>query len=476
MSPISKPEATGKRVIASILLAVPLLAGVGVAATSDTQIASTWTNSEESQGAPAAVAMPDLSEVRRAVGNANAQSSMLQNGTKQLVDGTEKLKTGSQALGDGVHEARDGSQQLANGMTEIQAGTAQLGDGATKVADGVEVAVNQMVGLEAARGQILTAIEDAQSDVENSVDPRAAEMKQRLAEFHARVEAAALDEGTKAQLEELRSGSREVANQLAVPGYSYHDGIYSATKGSKDLASGLNRLSGGVDEATSGVDQLDEGVKKIDSMAQDTRAKLAAAQRALPAVTPGTQEAEEAGVSQSLAPLYAFFIAAGIMLAAATRVRDWRGGALAIVALGVLGAVLVAVLGVGMSVGAAIIAGLVGALSAALSAAMTMALMRILGPRIGLGTSFFVLLAQVGIVGWVWNKAATESIASGLEALAALMPLNYPTLALSAVGNQVGGAALWVPLVVMLALIGAAAASLKIVPESRTEDVEKLAM
>ncbi|AZA12299.1 hypothetical protein [Corynebacterium gerontici] len=447
MSPNSQPPSATKRVIAGMLLAAPLVIGAGAIAASNTHIPNTWNTTGEDLGAPSGDV--DLSNLRRALGDANMEASLLKAGTSQLVSGTGKLKGGSEELSNKMQEARKGSQELAEGMVQIQAGTAQLGEGASKVAEGVDFAVKQIVGLEAARGQILTAIEDAQRDAEQSQDPKAAELKQRLEEFHRQVETAQIDAGTKAQLEELRSGSREVANQLNAPGYGYRDGIYSATKGSKDLASGLGQLSQGVEEAKGGITQLDDGAKQIDAMAQDTRNNLAAARKALPSIAPGTPEAIDAGITKSLAPLLAFMVAAGVMLAAGAAKRDKMLSIVSVAGLAVLGGVLVAILGVGTGPVEVLAAGVISAAAAAMALLGTTLLVRLLGARIGGICAVLGLVLQTAVVGWVWNSASTQGISKPQEVLSALMPLHYPTMALSAVGNGVSGASLWLAAGVM---------------------------
>lgn len=473
MSPNSQSPSATKRVIAGMLLATPLLIGAGTIAASNTHIANTWNATGEDQSAPTSDI--DLSNLRRAMGDAGMEASLLKAGTTQLVDGTAKLKGGSEELSAKVGEARDGSKQLSDGMVQIQAGTAQLGEGATKVADGVDLAVKQIVGIEAARGQILTAIEDAQLDAEQSQDPKAAQMKQRLEEFHRQVENAQIDEGTKAQLEELRSGSREVANQLAVPGYDYHDGIYSATKGSKELASGLEQLAAGVDEAKGGISKLDDGAKQIDAMAQANRDNLAKARKALPAITPGTQEAAEAGITKSLAPLLAFLLAAGVMLAAGSAKRDKVLSIISVVGLAVLGAVLVDMLGIGVGPVEVLAAGLMSAAAAVMAMLGTTVLVRLFGSRVGGIAAVLGLMVQTAVVGWIWNSASAQSASDMQEVLGALMPLQYPTMALSAVGNGVRGASLWLPTAVMGCIIVLAAAVVKWLPSqaSLVEVVER---
>ncbi|WIM73179.1 hypothetical protein QP028_06180 [Corynebacterium suedekumii] len=208
-------------------------------------------------------------------------------------------------------------------MVELQAGVGQLGTGATEVADGVGTAVDQVVGLGALQGQLLGMIDDTVAGLEGATDPDLVDARTRLQDLRGQVEMAQLDGDLANQLTALKDGSREVANQLAVPGYAFHDGIYSATKGAQDLSHGLTEAQGGVDEAVAGVEELDAGVQRIDQMATQTQDRIGAIQRALPVVqAAGTGEGVAAAAASeetipTLAPMYAMLIAALVMLGGA---------------------------------------------------------------------------------------------------------------------------------------------------------------
>ena len=123
-----------------------------------------------------------------------------------------------------------------------------------------------------------------------------------------------LDDTTKSQLEEMKTGSREIAQQLSEPGQPYHDGIYTATKGAQDLNAGLGKATTDLETALKSVDDLSTGSARIDTMAKNTQAKIGEIQRALP-----TAQSHTDTNTRTLAPMYAVLIAAGVLFGATIR-------------------------------------------------------------------------------------------------------------------------------------------------------------
>lgn len=469
----SKPSAL-KRAIVALLVAVPLLGGATFSTLAGIDPADAWSATDNREGAPAVIDDSLLIDARRATGEANSQAGFLVNGTKQLTEGTKKISGRSGEVTGAVTAATDGSKKLSDGLVELQAATGQLGDGATKVADGVETAVNQLVTFEVVRGQIVGTIDRYLDDLKGATDADSVELREQLTGFREQASSFQLDEGTRKQLEELRDGSREIANQLHVPGYAYHDGIFSATKGAKELHDGLNQLNAGVDEALAGVGELESGAVKIDDMAKLTKEKISAIQRAMPITQAGTPEAEAAGVTRTFAPMYAFLISAGVLLGAALHRRgdreQWWLSALVVLGLGGMATILSVILGSGIE--AVQILGITGlaVLLAASALIGGMLLCRILGPRIGTVAAILGSLAQVGIVGWAWNSATTSAVDTAWLALSSLTPVHYSTAGLAALGNS-GGVSTMVGISygVLLLLVVAGVIGLKLLPATDIE-------
>ena len=374
--------------------------------------------------------------------------------------GVDKLTGSANDMTGATKELANGTQQLADGMTQIQAGTGQLGSAASQVADGVDQAVEQVQGVIALQPQLLAAI-DADRKLAANPAPDAADARKQLAGFRSQVAGFKLGGGTVDQLAQLRSGSRDIANQLTQPGSQYHDAIYTATDGSKQLSSRMQEYATGVDAALASVGELHNGVQRIDGMAKATQDKTTAMQRALPAVTqvqPAENTDSEPEKTSSLPPMYAFLIAALVSAAGVAYVWSTGGGRNWLNLLGVsgglalVGSVLFALLANGLGVGSALLGVLTLCATAGVSVFGSSALLSLLGERWGRIALAVGSIAQVGVVGWVWKTSAAAETASWAQAISALMPLHYPTSALTTIGNAGSGSALAVALIVMLLL------------------------
>lgn len=408
--------------------------------------ADTWANAardSEVSGAPQ-VGPDNLGDARRAAGEAGQQAKVLKEGAGQLAAGIGEAQGQTQQLIDALTAAQTGSQQLSDGMVQLQAGTGQLGTGATQLADSIGEVVGQVTGFEAVRGQVVGAIDRALAELKDAKDPEAVQARESLKGLREQAETAQLPPDVVAKMSQLRDGSRDLANQLAVPGYGFHDGIYTATNGSAELARGLAELQGQTAAATGGIDELVAGVEKIDQMAGMNADKVAAVRAALPvpAVASGTDGAEPPG--PTLAPVAAMLLAAmavlgGTALAGAawfaTRGRWWILGAGCVV-VAAAGTILAGVIGSGFGVREYALA-FAGVLAGALSSAgLASVLVRTLGPGAGLGAAGVVALAQTGFVGWVWRTATTAQVDTLWVALSQAAPMHWATTAVSAAGND----------------------------------------
>ena len=406
--------------------------------------ADTWANAgrdAEVSGAPQ-VGPDNLGDARRAAGEAGQQAKVLKEGAGQLAAGIGEAQGQTQQLIDALAAAQSGSQQLADGMVELQAGTGQLGAGATQLADSIGEVVGQVSGFEAVRGQVVGAIDRSLEELKDAKDPEAVKARESLKDLRAQAETAQLPPDVVAKMNQLRDGSRDLANQLAVPGYGYHDGIYTATNGSAELAAGLRELQTQTGQATGGIDELVAGVEKINQMAGMNADKVGAVRAALPvpAVAPGAAGAEPVG--PTLAPVAAMLLAAmavlgGTALAAAwfaSRGRWWILGVGSVV-LAAAGTILAGVIGSGFGVqeyGVAFIGLLLGTLA---SAGLASVLSRAFGAGVGLGSAGVLALVQTGLVGWVWRTATTAQVDSVWVALSQAAPMHWASTAVSAAGN-----------------------------------------
>ncbi|QPK79319.1 hypothetical protein G7Y31_00905 [Corynebacterium lizhenjunii] len=417
-----------------LLLLLPVLAGsLFVSFGTDWAPADAWVVREDNQ---------DSAGARRAAGDAQAQASLLASGAKQLKEGTAALQEGAQPLGQGVQELAQGSAQLADGLVELQAGTGRLGEGATRVADGVGQAVDQIIGVNAVRGQIIEAIDSTLGDLRGKQSPEANQLRGRLQELKAQAETFELDQQLAGQLVELKNGSRDIANQLHVPGYAYHDGIYQATKGAQELRAGLQELEAGVAEAQKGVAELDGGAGRISQMAQDNSRNVGNIQRVLPTAAPGEPVFDPA-VTVLLSGL---LLLGGAVLA---RLGRWTGLA-GVIGLGAAGA------GVGY-----LLTDIINPLSVAAcvaGAGAGWAAVRVLaagwGRKAAVISSGVLGVAQTGLSAWLWSEAAAgEVVHRAVMAVANLFPMNWTVSAITTSGNGGHAPLIWVSLGVLAAIL-----------------------
>ena len=451
---MSLPTTRTRHWVTAILLLVPLIVGTIVAAATHLDAARSWSSAAEPAAAPvAAVPATELVDARRAAGEAGAQAGFLATGTGQLVDGVAEMREQATVLPEQFDQAVVGAQQLHQGLVELQAGVGQLGGGATEVADGVGGAVDQVVGLGAIQGQLIEAIDRTTRELDGAEDPRLIEARTQLLDLRGQVENLQLNGAAADQLRALKEGSREIANQLSVPGYAFYDGVYSATKGAQDLSYGLSQAQGGVGEAVAGVDTLDEGAQRIDDMATRTQDRIGAVQRALPVTQTAVTEST-AGPVAALTPMYALLIAALVMLggAFAGATRNWWILLGAVPGLAGLGVMLLWLTATGLTTTVAAWSALVLALAAVAAAVAARVLLSLAGPAAGWIAAGVLGLAQIGLVGWVWKSLSATDVAGGWQILANLSPLSWATAGLTTLGNEGSPQILWLALAVLGAM------------------------
>lgn len=407
--------------------------------------ADTWANAardSEVSGAPH-VGPDNLGDARRAAGEAGLQATVLKQGAGQLAAGIGEAQGQTRQLIDALTAAQSGSQELADGMVQLQAGTGQLGAGATQLADSIGEIVGQVIGFEAVRGQVISAIDRSMEELKGAKDPEAVQARESLQGLREQAQTAQLPPDAVAKLNQLRDGSRDLANQLAVPGYGFHDGIYTATRGSAELAAGLRELQAQTGQATGGIDELVAGVEQLNRMAGMNADKVGAVRAALPvpAVAPGADGDEPAG--PTLAPVAAMLLAAMAVLGGsalagaawfASRRRWWILGAGSVV-VAAAGTILAGVIGSGFGMQEYALA-FVGVLAGTLaSAGLASVFNRAFGAGVGLGAAGVLALVQTGLVGWVWRTATTAQVDSVWVALSQAAPMHWASTAVSAAGN-----------------------------------------
>ena len=332
-----------RRVLLSLLLVLPLIAGAAYLAWSGTGLSAAWTADGAEEGrAPGPVPGIDVAQVqdaRRAIGEANAQAGFLKAGMGGATEGIRELKDGGTELVGGTGEIRRGASELATGMNELQAGTGRLGGGAKEIADGAGAIADSVGLVNVAIGQVEASLGPAKESLRAAGDGDAVANLETLER-----QLGALDfDAIAGEAERFRTGANDLSYQLNTPGAPYRDGIYNATAGANQLRTATGDLDEGAKKLDGGLKELDEGAGRLDGMAKTTADKIGEAQRAMPVPTAdqlaaaglaggagaGDRAGGEAGAEDgagdaasgaagnaTLAPTLAFMVSALVMLAA----------------------------------------------------------------------------------------------------------------------------------------------------------------
>lgn len=478
---MSRTGVTVTRVLLALLLFLPVMVGAVCTVVSGTDLMSTSVGNEgDDTAAPGEARREvrgggDLVAARRAAGEAETQAGFLVAGTGELSDGAGELADGSRRLSEGATDAVNGSQQLTDGLIQLQAGTGQLGDGATRVADGVSRAVEQIEALPGARDELLRILDDVDATLAKSDHPEAPKLRMELVNLRVEVVNFRIAPEMLGQLNELRDGSREVANQLSTPGQPFHDGVYSAAAGSRSLTSGLRELNEGTQALQSGVDEIRDGAERVRSMAEANEKKIDAIQAGLPArgaagAAPGVVEQASAQLDTGVGvgPMGALFAALLVWLAGTSlwllsrpsaepggaRSRTFGAPGLAVAGIAAVGAVFVAT--VARPAGSVALTGaiLVVALTAVAAAVSGRAVIGLLGGTAGRIALVLGLIAQVGVLGHVFSGVSVgEEPTAFWRFLTAVMPAAYPAGALAGFGTGGSGPVLWTAVAVLGSLV-----------------------
>ncbi|AZA14582.1 hypothetical protein ACFPVT_05065 [Corynebacterium choanae] len=501
------------RIVLALLVAIPVLAGCLWAVTTNATLAASWTPKgvDTEVGAPVAPGATGLdaqalTPAKRAVATAHTQAGFLTTATGELAAGTQQFADAAPELVTKTNEAADGAQALADGMVQLQNGTAELGRGATEVADGVGFAVDQVAQIPVIRDQMLAAIAEVDTLLADSKDPQIADARLKLIAARTELVNLQIPPEMLGKLGELKTGSRQVADQLNTPGQPYHDGIYTATKGAKELAAGLQSARGETSKLSDAVTKLDNGADRIAQMAKQNQDNVTAISRSLPGApaaaaaapnassstskqsaaassaptttaTPGANATQQTSAAEQdtqsdamqqrvLSPLVALLIAAIIMFAGAATwmiARPWHR-----LPMRKFFTSPQITAGVGMTVTTVvllcIVAGFPGVLPAlmmlvtiGLSYAAASGLARVAITALGANTGRIAIIVgmftQVAVVSWAWKQAAHEELSTVATVLVHAMPLHYPTAALTAIGNGAPTAQITVALAVLTGTI-----------------------
>lgn len=206
--------------------------------------------------------------VQSALSEASANSSF-------TVAGADQLRGGTAELADGADQLRDGSAELASGMEQLQNGMGQAGTGADELAGGVGELVGAVRGVAVIQGQVLTAVDDAVARLQGDA-PETVRAREALLGLKQQLQTQGMDQDMLSNLDRLEGGANELARQLSAPGAPMRDGIYEATRGSRELATGAATLADGAGTLRDGASSVaDSAGRTQDSIGKTGRALAA---------------------------------------------------------------------------------------------------------------------------------------------------------------------------------------------------------
>ena len=340
--------------------------------------------------------------VQSALSEASANSSF-------TVAGADQLRDGSAELADGADQLRDGSAELASGMEQLQNGMGQAGTGADELAGGVDQLVGAVRGVAVIQGQVLTAIDDAVGRLRGD-SPETVRAREALLGLKQQLETQGMNQDMLADLDRLSGGANELARQLSAPGAPLRDGIYEATRGSRELATGADTLA----DATG---TLRDGAGSVADSAGRTQDAIGKTGRALAAEQgdAGIEAAEAAQDSQRRTSAGILGVAAAAVLGALLVQLARRPDspltpqvlALVVLTAGLSAWVLATAEAPSVASAVAVVAvvGLVVVASSLLWRALT----AVLGAWPGRIVAVLLAAASAGVAWWVWVAGGAPS-------------------------------------------------------------------
>lgn len=405
-----------------LILLIPIIIGVAWTLSDPSPAQTAHSENSEEPVTTAAQEQQDLTATRRAAGEATTQAGFLVTGTTELANGSQLLNDATGQLNDGAKQAVNGSQQLADGMVQLQSATGELGAGANQLADGVQQAVEQIQGLAAMQGQIMTFIDEADKELGKYPGQDAKEMRAKLGDLRTQVNNFKFDGETADKLNQLRSGSRELADQLGKPGSPFHDGVFTATDASKQLAAGLRELGDGANQLNGATGELKAGADRIKGMADQNKTKVQAIQQTIPtgvAAAGNTEQTPQPAATGGIGSvglvigIFVMMAASALWLVAKPNSGIWTP-LLAVASIAIIGVILLVAFG---SSGTRLAAQcVVLALAASAGAFLGRAMLSLFGQKIGRGVLLASILIQTAVVALMLG---TESI------VIAFFPLFY---------------------------------------------------
>ena len=197
----------------------------------------------------------------------NDQLGTAADGAVELADGTTQLADGLDQLADGTRASADGSQQLSTGVSAYMSGVTKLADGLEQLRKGTKQLPAQVSGIATGMRGIANGVGGISQLAQAQPDMTLAELDAYLASQGSSLAQLAggadqLATGTSSLAKGLKqvaggiSASASGAGQLASNGSTLSNGV-------GQLADGLDQLAAGTSETASGAQQLAEGTTEL---------------------------------------------------------------------------------------------------------------------------------------------------------------------------------------------------------------------
>ena len=135
--------------------------------------------------------------------------------------------------------------------------------------------VGAVRGVAVIQGQVLTAVDDAVASLQGDA-PETVRAREALLGLKQQLQTQGMDQDMLSNLDRLEGGANELARQLSAPGAPMRDGIYEATRGSRELATGAATLADGAGTLRDGASSVaDSAGRTQDSIGKTGRALAA---------------------------------------------------------------------------------------------------------------------------------------------------------------------------------------------------------
>lgn len=199
--------------------------------------------------------VPDsMGELQNGFRQLSDGSEKLSSGTNELADGASKLSEGSSALADGSKQLSGGTVTLAEGMKTLDNGTNTLNASVPQLAGGIKQLTDGAVTLKNGTGALNSKVPEL-SEGATLLNNGTTQLSTGLDTLKSNSPALV------AGAQQLSAGTETLKNGLQ----TYTDGVSSANTGAVSLAGGISTYTSGVETASVGASNLYSGINRAST-------------------------------------------------------------------------------------------------------------------------------------------------------------------------------------------------------------------